>query len=168
MRVNFLYIVANMATTKTVVIDGPLDLGWLAAAVLDFAGDVPVWCIDGEMAAGKTTFIKEVCQCMGVKDVVNSPTFSLVNEYMDEEGDPVYHFDFYRLNNLDEAYEAGLHELIESGYMCFIEWANALPELLPLPRIHIAIQVLGGTTRSFTITKLETADVNQAAFMPND
>lgn len=143
------------------------ELPTLAATVLDFAGDLRVWSIEGEMAAGKTTFIKEVCACLGVADLVNSPTFSIVNTYQDGEQNPVYHFDFYRLNNLGEALDAGLPHYLDSDNFCFLEWASAVQPLLPIPRLHIDIEVTSPQGRLFTLTRLETAEQEKAALTTN-
>lgn len=85
----------------------------------------------GSMGVGKTTLIKEICSQIGVVQNVCSPTFAIVNEYCDGEGEPVYHFDFYRLKNLDEAYDIGYEEYFFSGSWCFTEWTEKIEPLLP-------------------------------------
>lgn len=90
-----------------------------------------VWLFEGEMGAGKTTLIKAICRQMGVLNTVQSPTFSIVNEYVTEAGDPVYHFDCYRLRNEEEALDSGLEEYIDSGERCLIEWPERIAGLLP-------------------------------------
>ncbi|GAB3224329.1 tRNA (adenosine(37)-N6)-threonylcarbamoyltransferase complex ATPase subunit type 1 TsaE [Hymenobacter seoulensis] len=110
-------------------------------------------CFEGEMGAGKTTFIKALCQCMGVADDVSSPTFSLVNEYRDAHNQPIYHFDFYRLDNPREAEGIGALEYFDSGYLCLIEWPSRIEALLPPDRLLVTISVTGPETRQLTISK---------------
>jgi tRNA threonylcarbamoyladenosine biosynthesis protein TsaE len=93
----------------------------------------------GAMGAGKTTFIKALCEVLGVTETVNSPTFSIVNEYTDAQGNPVYHFDFYRINNSREAIEMGCNDYFYSGNLCLIEWAEHIAELLP--ENHLAVYI---------------------------
>ena len=96
----------------------------------------------GSMGVGKTTLIKEICAQLGVEQNVCSPTFAIVNEYADRNGEPIYHFDFYRLKNLDEAYDIGYEEYFYSGCWCFTEWTEKIEPLLPdhYLRIEIAEQ----------------------------
>lgn len=95
----------------------------------------------GKMGAGKTTFIKAVCEELGVTDVVNSPTFSIVNEYRaDESGELVYHFDFYRINRIEEAYDLGYEDYFYSGAICLIEWPELVEELLPADAVRVDVE----------------------------
>ena len=112
-----------------------------ACKFVDEMGENRVFAFYGKMGAGKTTFIKAICEAMGVKDVVASPTFAIVNEYADAEGQPVYHFDFYRIKNLREAYDIGCEEYFYSGYPCFIEWPEMVEELLPEDVVNVRIEV---------------------------
>ena len=112
-----------------------------ARKFVDEMGENRVFAFYGKMGAGKTTFIKAICEAMGVKDVVASPTFAIVNEYADAEGQPVYHFDFYRIKNLREAYDIGCEEYFYSGYPCFIEWPEMVEELLPEDVVNVRIEV---------------------------
>ena len=112
-----------------------------ARKFVDEMGENRVFAFYGKMGAGKTTFIKAICEAMGVKDVVASPTFAIVNEYADAEGQPVYHFDFYRIKNLREAYDIGCEEYSYSGYPCFIEWPEMVEELLPEDVVNVRIEV---------------------------
>lgn len=98
----------------------------------------------GPMGAGKTTLIKDLCHRMGVTDEVNSPTFAIVNEYVTEEGDAVYHFDFYRIKKLEEAYDIGYENYFYSGSLCLIEWPELIDPLLPERYLRVDIQ-LGAT-----------------------
>ena len=92
------------------------------------------------MGAGKTTLIKNLCHKMGVTDEVNSPTFAIVNEYVTEEGESVYHFDFYRIKKLEEAYDIGYENYFDSGNLCLIEWPEMIEPLLPEKYIRVEIQ----------------------------
>ncbi len=92
---------------------------------------VRVFAFEAPMGTGKTTFIKAVCEALGVQDVINSPTFSIVNEYDNEKGELIYHFDCYRLNDLEDAYNLGAEDYLDSGAYCFIEWPEILLDLMP-------------------------------------
>ncbi|MDR3706306.1 MAG: tRNA (adenosine(37)-N6)-threonylcarbamoyltransferase complex ATPase subunit type 1 TsaE [Paludibacteraceae bacterium] len=94
-------------------------------------GNKRVFAFYGSMGVGKTTFIKAVCEELGVKDVINSPTFAIVNEYLSAKGDSIYHFDFYRINNTEEAFDFGYEDYFYSGAYCFIEWPEKIDNLLP-------------------------------------
>lgn len=98
----------------------------------------------GSMGAGKTTLIKDLCHRMGVTDEVNSPTFAIVNEYVTEEGKSVYHFDFYRIKKLEEAYDIGYENYFYSGNLCLIEWPELIEPLLPERYLRVDIR-LGAT-----------------------
>lgn len=100
-----------------------------------------VFAFYGKMGAGKTTFIKAVCEALGVTDVVNSPTFSIVNEYRsDTTGELIYHFDFYRIQRLEEVYDMGYEDYFYSGALCFIEWPELVEELLPGDAVKVTIE----------------------------
>jgi tRNA threonylcarbamoyladenosine biosynthesis protein TsaE len=99
------------------------------------------------MGAGKTTLIKELVKELGVKDNSSSPTFSLVNEYRTTTGEPLYHFDLYRLNSEEEAYDMGVDEYFYSGNWCFIEWPEKTPNLIPIDHASITIKVLANDKR---------------------
>ncbi|MBP5392587.1 MAG: tRNA (adenosine(37)-N6)-threonylcarbamoyltransferase complex ATPase subunit type 1 TsaE, partial [Bacteroidaceae bacterium] len=113
------------------------DIASAARKFVDEMGENCVFAFYGKMGAGKTTFIKSICEALGVKDVVTSPTFAIVNEYADAKGQPVYHFDFYRIKNLREAYDMGCEEYFYSGYPCFIEWPELVEELLPEDTVKV-------------------------------
>jgi len=106
---------------------------------------------NAEMGAGKTTFIKALVKELGVLDNSSSPTFSLVNEYQTENGETVYHFDLYRLNSEEEAYDMGIDEYFYSGNWCFIEWPEKTPNLIPIDHATISIKVLEDGKRELTI-----------------
>ena len=97
----------------------------------------------GAMGAGKTTLIKEICHQSGVDENVSSPTFSLVNEYMTDKGETIYHFDFYRIKNIDEALDMGVEEYFGSGNLCLIEWPEKIEQLLDTGHTVIRIDVAG-------------------------
>lgn len=90
-----------------------------------------VYAFYGKMGAGKTTFIKAVCEEMGVEDVITSPTFAIVNEYTTKNGEPIYHFDFYRIKKIEEVYDMGYEDYFDSGHLCFLEWPELIEDLLP-------------------------------------
>ena len=101
-------------------------------------GDNTVFAFYGKMGAGKTTFIKAVCEELGVTDVINSPTFAIVNEYRsDENGELIYHFDFYRIKKLEEVYDMGYEDYFYSGALCFIEWSELIEKLIPINEINV-------------------------------
>ena len=102
-------------------------------------GDNTVFALYGSMGAGKTTFTKAVCEALGVEDVINSPTFAIVNEYRSNSGELIYHFDFYRIKKLEEVYDMGYEDYFYSGAVCFIEWPELIEELLPLDAVKVEI-----------------------------
>ena len=103
-------------------------------------GDSRVFAFYGKMGAGKTTFIKAVCEQLGVTDVINSPTFAIVNEYLDGRGEPIYHFDFYRIKRHQEVLDIGYEDYIYSGNICFMEWPELIEELLPEDAVKVTIE----------------------------
>jgi len=105
---------------------------------------------NGEMGAGKTTFIKAIAKKLGVNDVTGSPTFSLVNEYQTFDNQIVYHFDVYRIKSEEEAYDMGMDEYLYSGNWCFIEWAEKIPNLVPEAHSIISIKTLANGKRQLT------------------
>jgi len=104
----------------------------------------------GKMGAGKTTLINAICKALGVEEMTSSPTFSIVNEYASDFG-PIFHFDFYRLKNEEEALDLGYEEYFYSGHYCFVEWPEKIPNLLPTEAIVISISVLSPTSRTIQI-----------------
>ena len=102
--------------------------------------DRTVFAFRGSMGAGKTTFIKAICEELGVEDVINSPTFAIINEYRSTTtGELIYHFDFYRINKLSEAEDIGTEDYFYSGALCFIEWPEKIEELLPGDVVEVTI-----------------------------
>lgn len=118
----------------------------LPQAALDFIktmADNTVYAFFGEMGAGKTTFIAELCRALGVdEDVANSPSFSIINEYRSAKtAELIYHFDLYRLENLDEAFDIGVEDYLDSGALCLIEWPERIMEILPDDTVRVEIKV---------------------------
>jgi tRNA threonylcarbamoyladenosine biosynthesis protein TsaE len=107
-----------------------------------------VVAFEGEMGAGKTTLIRALAGALGVADDVSSPTFALVNEYRDGRDQPVYHFDFYRIDSVEEAERMGAAEYLDSGYLCLVEWPARVAELLPEPRLEVRLDVLSAGART--------------------
>ena len=117
------------------------DLDRAAKEFLKKIGNNTLIAFFAPMGSGKTTFTTSVCKALGVTDPVGSPTFAIVNEYMRENGDPMYHFDFYRINKLSEAIEIGLYDYLDSGYLCMMEWPENIEELLPEETLKVSITV---------------------------
>ncbi len=112
----------------------------------DLSKDATVFAFRGEMGAGKTTFITAVCHSLGVKDVMGSPTFSIINEYSHEAGS-IYHIDMYRLKDEDEAIQAGVEDVLYSGELCFVEWPDRAASIFPADTIWIELEVIDTNTR---------------------
>lgn len=102
-------------------------------------GNSHVFAFYGKMGAGKTTFIKAICEELGVEDVITSPTFAIVNDYTAGDGRHIYHFDFYRIKKLDEVYDMGYEDYFYSDSLCFLEWPELIEELLPSDAVKVTI-----------------------------
>lgn len=102
------------------------------------------------MGSGKTTFTTAICRVLGVTDPVGSPTFAIVNEYMRADGDPMYHFDFYRINRLSEAVEIGLYDYLDSGCLCIMEWPENIEELLPEETLKVFFTINPDQSRTLS------------------
>jgi tRNA threonylcarbamoyladenosine biosynthesis protein TsaE len=129
------------------------DLGEISKKTIAFAEEYKIWIFVGEMGVGKTSLIKKLCKELGVIDLVNSPTFSLVNEYIDDKGIKYYHFDFYRIKNETEALDIGIEEYFDSGYFCFIEWPEKIWNLIPGKHLKIDINLADNNTRRIFLSK---------------
>jgi len=127
------------------------DLPQLAGQLIKLAGEKKVFLFEAPMGAGKTTIIKAICRELGVTEHVTSPTFSIVNEYLGQDG-PVYHFDFYRLKNEQEAYDLGYEEYFYSGNYCFVEWPQKIISLLPGNAFTIQIEINKDQSRLLKIS----------------
>lgn len=116
-------------------------------------GDAKVFAFYGKMGAGKTTFIKAICQELGVEDVITSPTFALVNEYTAGDGSPIFHFDFYRIKKLEEVYDMGYEDYFYSGALCLMEWPELVEELLPQGAVAVTIHANADGSRSIDVER---------------
>ena len=125
---------------KSFTIQSVEELKIVAEALIKSMSDATVFAFFGPMGAGKTTFIKAICSTLGVRDVVNSPTFAIINEYVHPNGEPIFHFDFYRLNKEQEAIDIGYHEYIDSGNLCLMEWPEKVEKLLPEECVYLEIK----------------------------
>ena len=116
------------------------EMGKAAQEFVAAMDDRKVFAFYGKMGAGKTTFIKAVCEELGVEDVINSPTFAIVNEYVDGKGEPVYHFDFYRIKKEQEVLDIGYEDYVYSGHVCFMDWPELIENLLPDDAVKVTIE----------------------------
>lgn len=124
-----------------IIIKSPETIRESAKAFVEAMGDSTIFAFYGSMGAGKTTFIKAICEEMGVEDVITSPTFAIVNEYCSAtSGELIYHFDFYRIKKQEEVYDMGYEDYIESGAVCFMEWPELIEELLPEDVVKVSIK----------------------------
>lgn len=130
------------------------ELASISTEILKFANGLKFWVFDGDMGAGKTTLIKEICNQLGVVDVISSPTYSIVNEYQNESGEKLYHFDFYRIDDEEEAMDIGVEEYFDSGNYCFVEWPSKIPSLLPESRfLNLKISLGNNEERHIELTR---------------
>lgn len=131
-------------------VSGLSDLAPVARKIIELTDNNPIVCFYGEMGAGKTTLISEICRQFGVSDSVTSPTFAIVNEYLTGSRKTIYHFDFYRLKSVGEAFDMGAEEYFDSGNICFIEWPENVSAILPEHYVRVEI-CLHDTIREFRI-----------------
>ena len=124
------------------------QLGPAAQALLKTYPQSRVFALYGEMGAGKTTFIKVLCRELGVDDIVQSPTFAIINEYKTRSGDSIFHFDFYRIRKPEEALDIGYEDYFYSGSYCFIEWPELIESLLPADAVRVTLKA--GVTRTIS------------------
>ena len=136
---------------QTITIDSQSDLRNVADAIIQNLDGRTIVAFYGQMGAGKTTLIREIAALLGSDDVVTSPTFALVNQYSTCNGEVIYHFDFYRINRLEEAFDLGYEEYFYSGDLCLIEWSEKIGELLPEDVMTVTIHVNSETSRTFEI-----------------
>ncbi|MCM1079590.1 MAG: tRNA (adenosine(37)-N6)-threonylcarbamoyltransferase complex ATPase subunit type 1 TsaE [Bacteroidales bacterium] len=119
-----------------------------AREFINSIGEHRVLAFYGKMGAGKTTFTKAVCEELGVEDVITSPTFAIVNEYTDGNGEPIFHFDFYRIKKLEEVYDMGYEDYFYSGCLCIMEWPELIEDILPEDALRITIEENPDGTRT--------------------
>lgn len=127
------------------------DIHQAATEFIMMMNNKTVFAFKGNMGAGKTTFIKAICEELGVEDVINSPTFSIINEYRSNKtGELIYHFDFYRINKPSEAQEIGIDDYFYSNALCFIEWPEKIQEILPENTVFVSIKEQSDDSRIIT------------------
>lgn len=127
------------------------DLINISKELIPYFKDYNVVILNGEMGAGKTTLVKHICKNLGVQDNTSSPTFSIVNEYKGKNHQTLYHFDFYRIENEQEAMDFGYEEYFYSDALCFIEWAEKIPNLIPENHLIITIEIDNNNNRIISI-----------------
>ena len=131
------------------------DLGRVIPEVLQAGKGISVWLLSGQMGAGKTTFVRTLCNFLGTEDNVSSPTFPIVNEYLLVSGDTVYHFDLYRLNSLREAQDIGIEEYLDSGSLCLIEWPGIIHSILPYSYLELNLEAVDEHRRIISLKRHE-------------
>lgn len=136
---------------STLLLRKPSEAPDIARLILATYPEARVLAFHGDLGAGKTTLIKAFCQVLGVEDRTSSPSFALVNEYHTASGDPVYHFDLYRLKDAGELDAIGFAEYVDSGHPCFIEWPELAEELLPPGTLHVRMEEGNGGVRTIVL-----------------
>ena len=136
---------------ETLILKSLSDLNIVADKFLRLLKDQKVFAFFGPMGVGKTTFIKALCNELGVVEIVTSPTFALVNEYQTNQGDVIYHFDFYRIEKIEEVYDFGYEDYFFSGNYCFIEWPDKIAEILPKNVVFVQMLENADGTRTLNI-----------------
>ncbi len=131
------------------------DIQQAAKAFLQSNAGQKVFAFDAPMGAGKTTFIHALCEVLGVKENISSPTFSIINQYLSANGESIYHLDLYRLKDEDEALNAGVEDCLFSGDYCFVEWANKMPGLFPVETVQVQIEMVDAQTRKIVFHEKE-------------
>ena len=137
---------------KTIQLNSIENIDQAAHDFIAQMGDETVYAFYGEMGAGKTTFINALCRVLGVEeDITNSPSFSIVNEYRsDTTAELIYHFDLYRLENIEEAFEIGVEDYFDSGALCLLEWPERIEDMLPFDTVKVNIVVNDDETRDIS------------------
>ena len=126
------------------------EINQAASYLIDKAGAKKIWAIHGEMGAGKTTLIHSVCEMMGVTSTISSPTYAIINEYISNGEDVIYHMDWYRLKDEEEALQAGVEDCLLSGNLCLVEWPARAPGLLSDDTFHVELRVVDEHTRAIS------------------
>jgi len=140
------------------VLDLTADIGALenvAQQIISEGRDLKIWTFSGDLGTGKTTLISEICRQLGVIDTVKSPSYNLIHEYLTLSNEQVFHFDFYRLNEVDEALDLGIEEYFYSQNLCLIEWPELIKDYIPIPNMEIQIKLSGEDCRLYRIKKNE-------------
>ena len=127
------------------------ELKKVVAEVFEAGRQNHVWLLKGEIGAGKTTFMHELAKYLGVNDAVSSPSYAIINEYETREGEPMYHFDYFRIKSAEEALDTGFLDYIDSGNYCFIEWPEKIESLIPEKHTELVISVTGPEERIFKV-----------------
>jgi len=138
---------------KKIRIEKKSELGKVVQTILNEYKEFRIFAFYGELGSGKTTTIQEICKGLNMKDLVNSPTFSIINEYRSENDEVVYHFDFYRIEKIEEVFDVGYEDYFYSGDYCFIEWPELIEGILPADTIPVNIEVGTGEVRIFWFDK---------------
>lgn len=133
-------------TTAEIIIPSLDRIAEAARSFVAHIGERRLFAFYGDMGAGKTTFIKAICDELGVTDTVSSPTFAIVNEYSSAHG-PIYHFDFYRINSISEVMDLGFDDYVNSGYLCLMEWPELIEDLMPDDTVSVHIEAREDGTR---------------------
>lgn len=136
-----------------IIVNNLDELRPAAKKFLEYVGDEKIFAFYGEMGVGKTTFLKELCKEMEVEDEITSPTFAIVNEYFSKKYGQIFHFDFYRINKLNEVYDLGFEEYLESGAYIFMEWSENIDEILPDGIVKVIITQDVNYVRTIKIKK---------------
>ncbi len=123
----------------TIKIESLQDIERAARQFVEAMGDRKVFAFYGPMGVGKTTFIKAICKELQVDDVITSPTFAIVNEYQTRQGQPVFHFDFYRIRKIEEVFDMGYEDYLYSGALCLIEWPELAEDILPADTVAVRL-----------------------------
>ncbi len=139
----------------TITINGIEDYPQAAREFVELLGKGRIFAFYGKMGSGKTTFIKSICEELGVEDSINSPTFAIVNEYEDRNQNTIYHFDFYRIKSIEEVYNMGYEEYLYGDAICFMEWPELIEELLPEETVKVFVEETEGGARSVKIMLAE-------------
>ena len=139
----------------TITINGIEDYPQAAREFVKLLDRGRIFAFYGKMGSGKTTFIKSICEELGVKDSINSPTFAIVNEYEDRNQNTIYHFDFYRIKSIEEVYNMGYEEYFYGDAICFMEWPELIEELLPEETVKVFVEETEGGARSVKIMLAE-------------
>ena len=148
-------MVNTQVVDNTFWAETPQDLAQIAPKLLALAGDHTIWLLEGQMGAGKTTLVQYLAASLGVEEEVTSPTFSIIQEYVNDQGTSIYHFDFYRLQQAREAHAIGCEEYFDSGALCLIEWGSQVPEIIPPQHVLVQIEMQADGRRKIV---LETHD----------